>query len=487
MLDLPSSRTAPRLGAKVRALRRQEGLSQVQMAERLSISASYLNLIEANKRPLTANLLIHLAHAFKVDLKVFAPEEDLRLSEDLMEAFGDPLFELLDLPASEVRELTQNCPFLARAVFLLYQSYREARRLHETLTDRLSDGQGLSPQTAPLGPEAVADFIQRSMNHFPELEEAAEQLWKSAGLEQDLMYGGLMAAFKKLGVTVRILRTGEEPGILRHFDGDTKVLNLSELLPMRSRAFQLAHQWALLALGDILDRLTEDPLLAGPVARSLARVALANYFAGAVLMPYKPFLKATRSARYDIELLSRRFQAGFEQVCHRLTTLRRPGEEGIPFHFSRIDIAGNISKSFSASGIRFARYSGCCPRWNIHASFLTPGLIRTQISEMPDGRKYFCIARTLDKETGSYRGQHAIQAVGLGCEIGHAREMIYADGLVLDQPPVPVGVTCRLCERMDCEQRAFPPLQQALNVEEDTRRSSFYAHLEPGSGRHPGR
>jgi predicted transcriptional regulator len=286
-----------------------------------------------------------------------------------------------------------------------------------------------------------------------------------------------VGAFRARGIQVRIHWAEEARGILRRYDPQAKVLSLSELLPPRSRTFQLAHQWALLFLGDLLDRLTEDPLLAGPVARSMAKVALANYFAAAVLMPYSPFLRATKTARYDIELLSSRFQASFEQVCHRLSTLRRPGEEGVPFHFLRIDIAGNISKSFSASGIRFARYSGCCPRWNIHASFLTPGLIRTQISEMNDGRKYFCIARTLSKETGCYRGQHAIQALGLGCEIGYARELVYADGLVLDQPPVPVGVTCRLCDRTDCEQRAFPPLHQAIQVEEDLRRSSFYAHL----------
>jgi len=483
MADSTQIKATPKLGAKVRALRRQEGLNQVEMAERLGISASYLNLIEANKRPLTANLLIQLAHAFQVDLKVFAPEEDVRLTDDLMEAFGDPLFEALDLPASEVRELTQSCPSLAKSVFLLYQSYREACRRMDTLEDHLSDGQGYSAQSAQLPSEAASDFIQRAMNHFPELELAAEELWRTEALEQDQLYPGLIAAFKGLEVRVTIHAGDAAPGILRRYDPHTRVLTLSELLSLRSRTFQLAHQWALLALGETLDRLTLDPLLTGAPARSMARVALANYFAGAVLMPYRPFLRAVKAARYDVELLSRRFQASFEQVCHRLTTLRRPGEEGVPFHFSRIDIAGNISKSFSGSGIRFARYSGCCPRWNIHAAFLTPGLIRTQISEMPDGRKYFCIARTLQKDTGNYRGQHAMQAVGLGCEIGHAREMVYADGLVLEQTPVPVGVTCRLCERTDCEQRAFPPLQQALQVEEDVRRSSFYAHLAPGGAR----
>ncbi|BDU73287.1 helix-turn-helix domain-containing protein [Mesoterricola silvestris] len=477
MADTAAPRPAPKLGAKVRALRRQEGLSQVQMAERLSISPSYLNLIEANKRPLTANLLILLAHAFKVDLKSFAPQEDQRVAEDLMEAFGDPLFDSLELPASEVRELAQTCPGLARAVFFLYQSYREGRRQMDTLSDQLSDGQGYASPATLLPSEAAGDFIQRSMNHFPALEAAAEALWSRAALDQDLLYTGLIEVFKGYGVKVRVHRAGDAPGILRRYDPESRVLSLSELLPPRSRAFQMAHQWALLALRELLDDLIQDPLVADDTARAMARVALANYFAGAVLMPYGAFFRAARAGRYDIELLSRRFEASFEQVCHRLTTLRRPGEEGVPFHFLRIDIAGNISKSFSASGIRFARYSGCCPRWNIHASFLTPGLIRTQISEMPDGVKYFCIARTLQKDTGTYRGQHAMQALGLGCEIAHARELVYSDGLVLEQPPVPIGVTCRLCDRADCEQRAFPPLHQGIQVEERVRRSSFFAHL----------
>ncbi len=477
MQETPSARPVPKLGPKVRALRRQEGLSQVQMAERLAISPSYLNLIEANKRPLTANLLIQLAHVFKVDLKAFAPQEDVRLADDLMEAFGDPLFDDLDVPAAEVRELAQSCPALARAVFFLYQSNREGRRQKEALSDKLSDGQGYPSLPTLLPSEAAGDFIQRAMNYFPSLEDAAEELRARASLDTDTLYAGLLEEFRGFGVKVKIHRAAEAPGILRRYDPEARTLSLSELLPLRSRAFQLAHQWSLLALRADLDRLVQDPLLADGTARSMARVALANYFAGAVMMPYAPFLKAVRASRYDIELLSWRFQVSFEQVCHRLTTLRRPGGEGVPFHFLRIDIAGNISKSFSGSGIRFARYSGCCPRWNIHASFLTPGLIRTQISQMPDGVKYFCIARTLQKDHGSYRGQHAIQALGLGCEIGYARDLIYSDGLLLDQAPVPIGVACRLCERTDCEQRAFPPLHQGIQVQEEVRRSSFFAHL----------
>jgi len=472
------SKPAARLGAKIRLLRRQEGLSQVQLAEALGISPSYLNLIEGNKRPLTAPLLIRLAQQFKLDLKALAPEEDQRLSDDLMEVFGDPLFEPMGLQAQDVRELVQNSPQLARGVFELYRAYQHSQDSLGTLSAKLSDGQGFDPEATRLPSEEVGDFIQQAMNHFPELETAAEALWTSAALDTDQPYPGLLAVIESRGISVRIHRVSEGPGLLRRFDPDRRVLSLSELLPQRSRTFQLAHQLALLDHSDLLERLTTHPLLRTSGSRALARVALANYFASAVLMPYERFLRAAKLERYDIDILAKRFQASFEQVCHRLTTLRRSGAEGVPFHFLRLDIAGNISKSFSASGIRFARFSGACPRWNAHAAFLTPGLIRTQISEMPDGRKYFCIARTLQKDTGGYRGQHAMQAVGLGCDMGHAKELIYADGLRLDQPPVPIGVTCRLCERTDCEQRAFPPLQQAFKVEENLRRTSFYARIE---------
>jgi len=478
MPSAPPVKAAARLGAKIRLLRRQEGLSQVQLAEALGISPSYLNLIEGNKRPLTAPLLIRLAQQFKLDLKALAPEEDQRLSDDLMEAFGDPLFENMGLQAQDVRELVQNNPHLARGVFELYRAYQHVQDSLDTLSTKLSDGQGFDPEASRLPSEEVGDFIQQAMNHFPEMEEAAEELWTRFNLEIDNPDHGLLAAYEARGIQVRIHRVSEGAGLLRRFDPERNLLSLSELLPQRSRTFQMAHQLALLDHSDLLDRLTIHPLLRTPASRSLARVTLANYFASAVLMPYERFLKAAKSERYDIDILTRRFQASFEQVCHRLTTLRRPGAEGVPFHFLRLDIAGNISKSFSASGIRFARFSGACPRWNAHAAFLTPGLIRTQISEMPDGRKYFCIARTLQKDTGGYRGQHAMQAVGLGCEMGLAKNLIYADGLRLDQPPVPIGVTCRLCERTDCEQRAFPPLHQAFKVDENLRRTSFYARIE---------
>ncbi len=478
------NRELPRLGAKVRALRRREGLSQVQMAERLGISASYLNLIESNRRPLPATLLIKLAQMFGVDLHAFGADDEARLVSDLMEAFSDVLFDAYRLTSTDLREFAVNTPQVARAVIALYSSYKAQREASAELASRLEgeDGAGLDGSRLPS--EEVGDLIQKEMNYFPELEEAAEELWKGARLDAEELYPGLVRWLdKEHGVHVRLARGGAERGVLRRFDVEKKLLTLSELLPTRSRTFQLAHQLALLTQRQAIDRIVADGRLTTDESRAIARVALANYFAGAVLMPYAPFLDACRHERYDVDVVGRRFRVGFEQTCHRFTTLRKPGSEGVPFHMIRIDVAGNISKRFSASGIHFARFSGACPRWNVFAAFMTPGMIRIQVSRFPDGSAYFCIARTILKDSGGYHAQQPVQALGLGCRLDHAREMVYSDGMDLDSPKMAtsVGVTCRICERTDCEQRAFPSIRHSLQVDENVRGVSLYAPVPPAS------
>jgi predicted transcriptional regulator/transcriptional regulator with XRE-family HTH domain len=475
-----------RLGAKVRALRRRENLTQVQLAAQLGVSASYLNLIEANRRPLPANLLIKLAQLFGVDVGAFASDDDSRLIADLTEAFADPVLEEYDLTSVDVRELATASPEAARAVLGLYRAYQATRATADDLSSQLRDGEALPVPEGTRAPshvpsEEVSDYVQRAGNHFPELETAAEELAARARLTGDNLYTGLTRHLEQhLGVAVQIVQWEAMRGVLRRYDPERKTLTLSELLPTRSRTFQVAHQIAIITLADIFDRHVSEGRFASAEARVLAKVALANYFAGAVLMPYAAFHQAARDERYDIDVLGRRFRVGFEQVCHRLTTLRRPGAEGVPFHMIRLDVAGNISKRFSASGIRFARFSGVCPRWNVFSAFLTPGMIRIQVSRMPDGVSYFCIARTIQKDAGGYHAQQPVQSICLGCPIEFARQLVYSDGVNLDSRDtlVPVGITCRLCERTDCDQRAVPSIKVPLHIDANLRGMSLYTAVD---------
>jgi predicted transcriptional regulator/transcriptional regulator with XRE-family HTH domain len=472
---------AVQFGGKIRALRRHENMSQVQLAERLGISASYLNLIEHNRRGLPAPLLIKLAQVFQLDLQTFAASHDTRLVADLLEAFGDPLFEGHDLTAAEVRELAEGSPAAARAVLALYHSYRGARESADSLAARVAGDEFTGLDGSRLPSEEVSDLVQGHLNHFPDLEAGAATLWTDAALTRDALFENLARYLKDThGVEVQVERAAAMRGAVRRYDPARRRLLLSEGLRRGSRNFQLAYQVGLLTQAPVLDRITRAKVLTTDASVKLARVALANYFAGAVLMPYQAFLEAARSERYDLDVLGDRFRTSFEQVCHRLTTLRRPGAQGVPFHFVRVDVAGNISKRFSASDLRFARFSGACPRWNVFAAFLTPGMIRVQISKMPNGQSHFWIARTLVKHQGGYHAPHTVLAVALGCDVRYAKDLVYADGVDLESldAVVPVGLTCRLCERTDCEQRAFPALQRPLRVDENARGRSFYAPVE---------
>jgi predicted transcriptional regulator/DNA-binding XRE family transcriptional regulator len=460
-----------KLGAKVRAVRRREGLTQAQLAERLAISPAYLNLIENARRPLPAHLLIKLAQIFHVDIGAFAAEDDARLASDLLEVFGDPIFDAQQLVASEVKDLAATQPTVAAAVVALYRAYKSAQDKAEALL-----GSEVAESGGSIPSEEVSDLLQRHSNYFPELEELAASVRREARIEEEDVGRALQRFLEeKLGVVVKTSPASRGEMILRRYDPASKTLVVSELLPPRSRTFQLAHQVGLLVGGAYLDRMTRDEVLKSDDSRALARVALANAFAAAVVMPYERFLETAERERYDVEILGHRFRTSFEQVAHRLTTLRRPGQEGVPFHMLRVDIAGNISKRFSASGIHFARFSGACPRWNVFTAFLTPGQPVTQLSTMPDGTTYFCVATTVRRAGPGFHARHAMHAVGLGCRVEHAHRLVYADGVDLDAAQaVPVGVTCRLCERRDCEERAFPAVQQPLHVDENVRGISFY-------------
>jgi predicted transcriptional regulator len=285
---------------------------------------------------------------------------------------------------------------------------------------------------------------------------------------------------QRYAVQVEIVPAGQMPKLLRSYNPLTRRLALSELLAPSGRIFQLAHQIAFLAHRPQLEHLASGKLTS-PASEALARSALANYFAAAVMMPYGRFIEAARASRYDLDLLQARFGVSFEQACHRLTTLRRPGDEGIPFHLIRVDIAGNISKRFSASGIQMARFGAACPRWNVYDAFATPGMLRVAVSQMPEGQSYFCVARTISSgRQTSHRGglpQRVDKlALGLGCALHHARNIVYADGLQLDDPQIvtPIGVSCRTCPRSDCADRASPGLQQRLEIDENTRGHSPY-------------
>jgi predicted transcriptional regulator/DNA-binding XRE family transcriptional regulator len=472
------------VGQRIRRLRKERGLTQARMAEDLGISTSYLNLLERNQRPLTAQTLLRLAQSYDIDVKEFSGSAEARATALLQEVFRDPLFEGR-IGEAEIRDLAAASPEACEAVSVLYQAWREAADGAAELAERLAgEGENTGPADRLRSPiEEVRDYLTRARNHFPDLEAAAESLHERAALEKDAMYGGLARHLTgTLQVGVAVVPVDVMPDTLRRYDRHRRRVLLSEVLPESGRVFQLAYEICLLECRDLLDRLVDEGGFGSHAAQRLARSHLANYFAGAVMMPYERFLAAAESLRYDVDLLGRRFGASYEQVGHRLTTMQRPGARGIPFFLIRIDAAGNVSKRFSAGTFQFARLGGACPRWNVHRAFQIPGRIFTQIVRMPAGETYFSIARTVARAGASSGPGDAdpLMALGLGFDIHHAGRVVYADGIdaANDAAVTPIGINCRLCERPDCAERALPPINRKLIVDEHRRDVAPFAFMD---------
>ncbi|MBP2299340.1 helix-turn-helix domain-containing protein [Azospirillum picis] len=467
------------LGYKLRRLREQRGLTQASLAKALELSPSYLNQLENNQRPLTLPVLMRIAATFELELSAFLEDEDSRLVSDLREALADPLFAGPPPTMAELRSAVGSSPELARRVLGLHQAYQKLHERVQSLADSLSNREQGDSFAGPQFPyEEVRDYFHYNNNYIGPLDEAAERLWDAEKIHSGALLNEL-AAYLKRRHDVRVKMVADEAGdtAMRSYDASTGTLRLSALLNGASRAFHMANQIALLEFGDVIDGLVEQAKFSSEDARSICRVGLANYFAGALVMPYRAFAAQARALRHDVEQLQSRFSASFEQVCHRLSTLQRPGARGLPFYFVRVDMAGNITKRHSATRFHFARFGGACPLWNVHEAFAQPGKILVQFAQMPDRTAYISIARTVTKRGGAYLKPSRQFAVGLGCEASHAPELVYAAGIdIADlKAAVPIGVNCRLCERTDCQQRAFPPIGSELRVDEHHR--SFVPYL----------
>ena len=459
------------LGARLRRLRRELALNQSAMAAEIGISPSYLNHLERNQRPVTAQVLLRLADIYDVDLKSFAAEgPDGTGPEQLAEIFADPMFADLGIPRYELLEVADNAPQVADAVARLYAALVE-RRQHPV---------GAEPDaTSLVTPEAwVRDHIQAQRNHFPAVEEAAETVSGAIG-EPAGAFEALRRRLKEgFGVDTRVVPPELLEFTSQAYDFHRKRLMLSALLRPESRTFAAAYQLALFELGPLLKQLVEAAAPPDVPTRRMLHMSLANYAAGAMLMPYPRFLAAAEAHRYDVDRLCAEFGASVEQVSHRLTTLARPGARGIPFFMLRVDAAGNISKRFAGESFPFSRFGGTCPRWNLHAAFQTPGRAATQTVETPDGARFFTISRTVDRAVRLDPRENSQLAIGLGCDVKYAPKLVYADGQDLARPLVtPIGPACAICPRLRCPQRAAAPAGRTLALEETRKTISPYPFL----------
>lgn len=527
------------IGQKIRNRRKSLGISQIGLARNSGISASYLNLIEANKRDVGGTLLQKIAVQLGVELAELSGDSEHRLISELEESFAEPVMQGQDLTAGDARALVTQFPQIAQAMAQLHRAYGEAnagmeayanrlradpllsQHLHrvlshitavrsssEILTDTpdLADAdqmrflrviqretQDMSDvaetlinhfdQTAPSRRASsptreLDDFLHEENNHFPALESIATDLRREIAPDNVLTEASLIDRLEQ-EFSIAVKRgTPTKNASYRnqyHFDSLGKTIWFHGSTMASTRLFQLARLYGELGAPDALNAQIDDPRLSSSDARRLAFRAMASYLAGAILFPYAQFLDDAERLYYDIDHLGQAYFASFEQIAHRLLTLRRPGAEGIALAFLRSDPAGRLTKHFPLPGLMLPNSGHACPLWAIYGAFQTPGQIVRQVVRFADGGRYLFIAKTVSKRVATFRERPFHSSVMLATDILNADRTIYGQGLDLanTQSDILVGPSCRLCTRRECAFRQ----EEALDLAEGSAR--VHAPLVP--------
>lgn len=472
------------IGQRLRELRLQQKIGQAELARTLEISPAYLNLLEKGRRNMQFPLLLRALEELSVPLDSFMATIDEAHPDDVLaHLLDDPLAKTLELSHSDVARLRAE-PRVATTIAALFHLYKNTRAQLDTALSRLESG--MPPPVGYAPGDEVSDFLQENRNYFPEIEAEVSAIRKDAALPRRVVSEQLMEIMRSrfdFDVAVQVPTT--ESSVVRAFDREQRRLRLSSALSENQLKFQLGHAVGLEILDrtHLAERLTATRKFRHSETPRLIKIHLANYFAGALLLPYDDFFGEVQATRYDVEKVATAFEVSYETVAHRMCNLADPRRPGVPLHFLRVDVAGNISKRYSASGLRFPHGHGSCPKWVVCAAFLTPAVITKQYSVMPDGSMYFCFAKVItDPQAGSLvRG--TIYSIGLGSSADNAHHFVYADGLPPPEPreperfAVPIGLTCRFCERADCNQRAAPSYKFAFSVDEYTKKDNFFSPL----------
>ena len=465
-----------KIGPKIKAFRRQLGIQANKLAEQLGISPSYLNLIEGGKRKIDGDLLLKVCQELKIELSDLTTKSDLNLANNISELLDDELFEDLDILGPEVKDLVNTNPKIARALIKLGDNFKQKDHEMINKVENLS-GKIIDNRKASFPGEVISDFLQENKNYFPKLEEFANTIFDKVQQSNRTRYIALCEFLKsEYSITVKDIIPEECKPFSKIYKKNKKELWLSDYVSLETKklyaAAQIANEGAMQEINECLSKFK----FPSEESKKLTQVALLNYCGAAILMPYKLFHSECKKLKYDLELLQNTFATSFEQVAHRVTCLQDPKLPGIPFHMLRVDIAGNISKRFSLSGIEIPRYGGACPRWNVYSAFTRPGVIQAAVSKMTNGEKYVCIAKTVEKGVGRFGRSKSILSIGLGCEAKYAKDFVYTENIDITdkKTEIPIGVSCRTCDRLDCSQRAFPPLHKKFDVDVNSRGVSVY-------------
>ncbi|MGM0586494.1 MAG: short-chain fatty acyl-CoA regulator family protein [Pseudomonadota bacterium] len=484
---------AAMIGLRIRERRRAAGLRQTELAERMGISPSYLNLIERERRRASPELVSRAARALGLPPAELDGAPQRRLADRLGEIAGDPEFSDLDLDPGSATDLLERHPGWGRALARAWNARREAARTVEALSDRLSHDPFLSDAVHRMLThiaamrstseilEGVEDIEADQRRRFhrilleesTRLSEVSENLARffeqaREGTEPSNPAEDVEESFLQAGNRFESLEPEDPPdgpqahpeaiyGALRAaLPGGGASVAPPEAPPvLRRRA--LAAAVARERLGEAIEaEIAARPRLAPPSARRRAEGALLEYAVDALLMPAPPFEAAGARLGWDLDALAASFGVSFDAAARRLTTLARPGGPAPRAAYARVNAAGVPLQRRLLPEITLPRHGAACPLWALYRALSDPGRTLRQLAEFPAGERAVFVARSEPMDPPAWGRPTHYQASLCVIPGEAAAQTVY--GPEPREAAEPVGPNCRVCAREDCAYRAEDPV-----------------------------
>lgn len=426
--------TSALTGSRIRERRQSLRIKQAELAREVGISASYLNLIEHNRRRIGGKVLLEIATALRVDVALLTRGAEETLLEGLREAVASARRSTAEI--DRIEEFVARFPGWAQLIAAQRRRMVNQERAIEGLNDRLTHDPFLAEAMHDLVSNVTAIRSTASiLAQTPEIESA----WR------DRFHRNILEESNRLA-------EGSE-ALVSYFDNQvaTEVTFATPQEALESVLEQHNYHLATLETGGIAAAealIDEAPQLSSPQARSMAMSYFRTYLRDAEILPLRP-LQAAFEKEQDPARIAQQFEVPLAQVMHRLACLPADGktpDTGLVV----ADSSGSLLYRKGIDGFPIPRFGAACSLWPIYQALTQPTqALRVEVVT-PPGRRFVTFAVSQPSTPVQFDAPQVFRAT-----------MLVVDGGTSDTPVAEaraIGTTCRICPRETCSARREPSI-----------------------------
>jgi len=438
-------------GTRIREQRRKAKLTQKALAAQAGISASYLNLIEHNRRAVAGKVLLAIARVLDVPASSLSDGVDSAKISDLHEAAAH--HPGIGAEVAGIEEMAGRFPGWAGMIAALYRQTRDQEAMITALSDRLTHDPFL------------AESLHGMLSNITAIRSTSNILKSIDDIEPEKQ-----ARFHSIIHEESRRLTDSAQSLVQYFDkkADPKagIATPQEELD----AFLRRHNYTFPALDNLGEApasnieiaylvnriMAEDDGLENPETNRLVTAFLQSYAQDAQAMPHIDFIKTARHSQYDPAKIATAFGTNLHTTFRRLAFQDPDKTAAPPMGLIIANAAGRALYRRPISDFSFPRHGNACPLWPLFQAFNNPQIPVAALLELPGKHRFIGLAISEAQRLPAFGRPTELNAAML--IIHYEQRALLSDWLPDLGAARPIGITCRICPRSQCPARTEPQI-----------------------------